>query len=245
MHVLPGDSLVEIFKATVIEGEIIVCRECLIDGDVQSNSLEDFWRVRENYLSKTFPKEANFYAKNVKREFEKLVENNAQGEINLWFEYELFCQTNMWFCLSLLKNTKAEIYRVQPIVRNENDIWRGFGGLEKEDLQKCFESRTKFSEKDLLHGKDLWEAYRTKDFAKLRELSEYESECFPKLKEVCQAEIEKQDRPQKKLREIISTGETNFGKIFQKFNESERVYGFGDLQVERIYNEIRRQAEAL
>lgn len=238
MHVLPGDSLVETFKVTGIEGEIVVCRECLIDGDVQSDSLEEFWRVRENYLIKSYPKEPNFYTENVKKEFLKLVGNTDRGEINLWFEYELFCQANMWFCLVLLKNTKADIYRVQPIVRNEKDIWRGFGGLEKDDLQKCFDARTKFSENDLLLGADLWKAYCNKDFASLTKLSEYESECFPKLKEVCQAEIEKQTRPPKKLREIISTGETNFGKIFQEFNESEGVYGFGDLQIERIYKEI-------
>ena len=61
IHVLPGDSLVEPFKETDIEGEIIVCRECLIDGDVKANNLEDFWQVRENYLSKNYGDENNFY----------------------------------------------------------------------------------------------------------------------------------------------------------------------------------------
>lgn len=238
IHVLPGDSLVDIFRETNIEGEIVVCRECLIDGDVQSENLEDFWRVRENYLMKSYPKEPHFYTENVLSEFKKLIDNTDAEEINLWFEYELFCQTNMWFCLYLLKQTKAKIYRVQPIVRNEKDIWRGFGGLEKADLERCFDARTKFSADDLSLGANLWEAFCRKDFAGLTKLSESEPECFPKLQAVCQAEIEKEERPRKKLSEIISNGETDFDKIFQKFSESEGVYGFGDLQVERIYKEI-------
>ena len=39
--------MVETFKKTNIEGEIIVCRECLIDGDLSAENLEDFWRVEK------------------------------------------------------------------------------------------------------------------------------------------------------------------------------------------------------
>ncbi len=72
-HVLPGDSLVETFEKTKIKGEIIVCRECLIEGDLTAKNLEDFWNVRENYLTKNFPQKENFYAENVRGEFEKLL----------------------------------------------------------------------------------------------------------------------------------------------------------------------------
>ena len=36
-QVLPGDSLVEGFHKTDIVGEVIVCRECLIVGDVSGD----------------------------------------------------------------------------------------------------------------------------------------------------------------------------------------------------------------
>ncbi len=39
IHVLPGDSLVETFNKSDIEGEIIGCRECLIEGDAQAKNL--------------------------------------------------------------------------------------------------------------------------------------------------------------------------------------------------------------
>ena len=128
-------------RKLIIEGEIIVCRECLIEGDLKAKNLEEFWQIRENYLSKTYPKSENFYTENVKSEFEKLLNVSPDDEVNLWFEYELFCQVNLWFCLSLLTEKEIEIYRVAPVVRNENDLWNGFGGLSEDELEKCFGQR--------------------------------------------------------------------------------------------------------
>lgn len=238
MHVLAGDSLVGTFKQTNIEGEFVVCRECLIEGELESANLSEFWKIRANFIAQNYDENEENYQRNVIDEFEKLQNLNNEDEVNLWFEYELFCQTNMWFCLYLLKQTKSKVFRVQPVVRNEKNVWKGFGDLGKEDLQKCFAARTIFSEEDLALGRNLWVAYRNKNYEELTELAQTKSNCFPKLKEVCAAEIEKQNRPNKTLREIISGGETNFSEIFKLFSEKEGVYGFGDSQVERIYKEI-------
>jgi hypothetical protein len=240
IHVLPGDSLVAPFEKTNLEGELIVCRECLVDGNLAADDLDSFWHERENYLSAAYPNTDNFYRENVRTEFEKLLMVGAGDEINLWFEYELFCQTNMWFCLSLLKDKNADVFRVAPIVRTENDLWKGFGGLNESDLEKCFAQRIEFGEEDILLGANLWEAFQNSDAQRLEDLSEVKSDCFPYLKEVCQAAIELQSRPKARLQEIVSRGETEFHKVFEEFNKTEGVYGFGDLQVKRIYDEIAR-----
>jgi hypothetical protein len=237
-HILPGDSLVETFEKTNIEGEIIVCRECLVEGDLTANNLEDFWNVRENYLTKNFPHEENFYAENVRGEFEKLLAVSSGDEINLWFEYELFCQANLWFCLSLLSGKDVEIYRVAPVVRNESDLWKGFGGLSANDLEKCFGQRIGLSKDDVQFGKNLWESFAGKDFQSLDFAELDERKNFPFLKKVCQAAVEIETRPKEKIREIIESGETEFGKVFQKFGETEGVYGFGDTQVKKIYDSL-------
>jgi Domain of unknown function (DUF1835) len=234
IHVLAGDALAANFKNAGIEGEIIVCRECLIEGDLQAESLEDFWRVRAAFIHKTYDADENSYLENVAGEFEKLLRQAEKNAVNLWFEYELFCQINMWFCLSLLKDAKTEIYRVAPVVRSEKDLWKGFGNLSADDLRTCFEQKIKFEEADVLLGKDLWKAYAEKDFERLKELSLTNSKCFPKLAEVCEAEIEKQFRPKQTLEKIVAGGEKDFNKIFESFSFTEGVYGFGDLQVKRI-----------
>ena len=125
IHALSGDAQVETFNETGIDGDVVVCRECLIEGPVRAANLDDFWRARAEFLDVDF----EAYSAKTVAEFEKLRGLAAGDEVNLWFEYELFCQANMWFCLSLLKDTNADIYRVAPIVREETEIWKGFGSL--------------------------------------------------------------------------------------------------------------------
>jgi hypothetical protein len=238
MHVLPGDATAEDFRNSGIEGETVICRECLVEGDVRAENPEDFWAVRAGFIKAAYGESEEKYFREVVGEFKKL-ENLAPGtEVNLWFEYELFCQANMWFCLSLLQNTKASVYRVAPVVRAEKDVWKGFGNLSDGDLKRCFAERVKFTGEEIRLGAELWQAFRNADYEKLEQLSEAESDCFPRLKEVCRAEIEKDFRPRKVLREIIADGARDFAReIFPEFSVRAGVYGFGDAQVKRILTE--------
>jgi hypothetical protein len=239
IHVLPGDALAEDFKTTNLKGEIIVCRECLVEGDVRAENFEDFWRIRAEFITDSYGGKTAQYYSGVKDEFEKLKNHAAaDAEINLWFEYELFCQVNLWFCLYFLCDRKAKIFRVAPVVRTGDGIWKGYGGLAAEDLEKCFANRVEFSEADILLGADLWKAFQNADYEALEKLSATESECFPYLREVCRAEIEKSTRPRKVLEEIIAEGKTDFTEIFPAFSAQAGVYGFGDSQVRRILAEI-------
>ena len=72
IHVLPGDALTENFKKTKIDGEIIVCRECLVEGDVKADSLEDFWQARAAFIEESYGETREKYYQNVAGEFEKL-----------------------------------------------------------------------------------------------------------------------------------------------------------------------------
>jgi hypothetical protein len=234
IHVLAGDALADNFNNSGIEGEPVVCRECLVEGDVRAANLEDFWKVRAGFIKNAYGETEEKYFREVVAEFEKLKNLAPAAEVDLWFEYELFCQANMWFCLSLLQNTKADVYRVAPVVRAEKDVWKGFGNLSAEDLKKCYAKKVKFGDEDVRLGAELWKAYQDADHERLEKLSETESECFPRLKEVCRAEIEKDFRPLKVLLEIIENGSTDFAEIFPEFSTRAGVYGFGDAQVKRI-----------
>ncbi len=238
MHVLAGDSLVAPFQETAIDGEIIVCRECLVDGDLRAGSLEEFWSVRDEYLSRGNIKPDGFYREKVKSEFVRLIENADEAEINLWFEYELFCQVNFWFCLSLLAESKSDIYIVYPFIHEKKDIWKGFSFLDKEDLQKSFDRRIKLSEADVSLGNKLWEAFQNRDSLRLSELCKSESAGFPSIKEVCDAAATIEDRPKRKLQQIVAEKGNNFGDVFREFNQREAIYGFGNLQVKKIFDEI-------
>src|SRR5215210_3615464 len=102
IHVLAGDALAENFNKTGIDGEVAVCRECLIEGDVKAENLNDFWEIRADFIVSVYGENKEKYFETVADEFRKLNNLTPGAEVNLWFEYELFCQTNMWFCLDLL-----------------------------------------------------------------------------------------------------------------------------------------------
>jgi len=238
LHVLPGDSLVETFKASDIEGEIAVCRECLVDGDLAGDTLPEFWETRARFLAGQYGETAENYHETVVREFAKLTALQSGSEIDLWFEYELFCQTNMWFCLSLLANSTADIFRVVPMTLADEEIWDGFGNMTPDDLRACFAQRIKLSAEDIKLGSDLWSAYREQDSKRLAELSTHESRAFPKLKDVTAAAIEKDSLPRQILKEIVATGKSDFGDIFREFKKRAGVYGYGDTQVKNLLSKI-------
>lgn len=231
LHVLPGDSLTERFKQTGIEGEIAVCRECLIEGDVKADSLDEFWTVRASFLGRTYGETDHSYVENVAAELKKLQELHTGDEVNLWFEHELFCQANMWFCLSLLGETKANVFRIEPL---NAEVWKGFGNLEAEELTACFSVRKQLSPSDIELGGNLWKAYQNSNHAKLLRLSKTGSDRFPYLEEVCRAETEKATRPLQILADIKETGISEFPEIFEEFSSRAGVYGFGDSQVKRL-----------
>lgn len=91
-HVLPGDSLVEEFKKTKIEGDVIVCRECLIVGDVDAETLPEFWEQRARFILSEYGDDEIEYHDRVADELAKLLELDKADGVNLWFEYEVVLQ---------------------------------------------------------------------------------------------------------------------------------------------------------
>ncbi|MBP7376293.1 MAG: hypothetical protein KA956_07430 [Pyrinomonadaceae bacterium] len=233
-HVLPGDAVAEEFKKTKIRGEVIVCRECLAVGDVDADILPDFWEQRARFILSEYGEDEIVYHETVADELAVLLDLGSDDEVNLWFEYELFCSVNMWFCLWLLSETGAAVFRVEPVVLKPEDRWDGFGNLGSVDLQKCYGRRVRFTPKEIQLGADLWNAFRKNDHERLIELSKAEQGRFPYLAEVCDAAIERVTRPAEIVAEIQFEGKTEFEEIFAEFKRRAGVYGYGDLQVQRI-----------
>jgi hypothetical protein len=237
-HVLPGDSLVKTFQETGIEGEVVVCREAFVAGDLDAEDLDQLWDVRSNFISIEYGGDPIDYQDHVVNELEKLLNVTGEDEVNLWFEYELFCSVNMWFCLDLLKNSEAEIFRIVPIETSPDDVWAGFGQYEANDLVKSYDARIQFTQEDRTIGSKLWDAFREHDFDTIRDLSSYRSPCFPFLKEVCDAAAEIESGPIEIVRELKASGLKDLEEIFPEFRKRAGVYGFGDSQVASLMNRV-------
>ena len=245
-NILNGDSLAYSFPDTKIEGDIIVVREGLIDGDLSGNDLQDFWHSRANYIGLT---EAEYHEK-VESEFEKIMNAPDNTEFNLWFEYDLFFQVNMWFVISIINSLsiKKKVYAVYTsyLDRTSKQFWNGFGPANSNQLRICFAERTPLNNVDLQLGQDLWTAYKSGNLEGLIHLAKNQSSAFPYLQEVIKAHVDRfpQDgtkgRPEKVIEDIIKNVSTDFHEVFKEFWNRESIYGFGDIQLKHLYDKVMR-----
>ncbi len=243
IHILNGDALKEQFPDS-INGETIVARECLIDGPVSGETLEDFFSVRSNYLNNQYSGIQPDYSEDVVPEFVKITELSEESIVNLWFEDDLFCQLNFWFCCSLISEyaSPKQVFLVRP----HTNLQYGFGGLDSNGLVKAFQSRVELSPKDIELFSTLWKLYRKNEHAEILSLSENSADRFPFLQAAAQANLDRfpdddsLPRPQKTLLKIMNELKTDkFGPVFQEFHKRESIYGFGDLQVKKMFDELR------
>jgi hypothetical protein len=246
-HILNGDSLAYSFPDTNIEGDIIVVREGLINGDLSGNNLHDFWQSRAKYMKISETE----YNNSVVKEFEKIINAPDNSDFNLWFEYDLFCQVNMWFVISLINSLSIQkkVFAVYTsyLDRNDKQFWNGFGQANTDELKVCYVNRIPFNDNDLQFGQDIWAVYKSNDLEELTRLAENQSPTFPYLQEVVKAHVERfpQDgtdgRPERVLKEITENITTNFHQVFEEFWNSESIYGFGDTQLKELYDKVMRR----
>ena len=237
-HVLPGDAQVEDFRKTGIPGEIIVFREAFVTGPLDAADVNEFWDQRAHFILGEYGEDEIAYQEKVADEILRISDLGEGDEVNLWFEFELFCSVNFWYCLHELKDSRAAVYRVAPINLEPDDVWKGFGEHGPDELAAAFESRTEISPEDLNLGAELWRAFRDRERASLRKLGDHRSASMPFLKEVTDAACEIDVRPLQIVREIRSEGLSTLEEVFPEFRKRAGVYGFGDLQVERLLDSI-------
>ncbi len=238
-QILNGDALKDQFPET-IPGEIIVARECLVDGPVQGDTLTDFFNVRAKFISTFEDYSEQDYYQETKTEFIRMQEIPNDAEINLWFEDDLFCQVNLWFVIWLLHNSDhRNIYIVRPDVHTQY----GFGGLNTKELIKSYYNRKPFT--DLETVSQLWENYKSNNTDGLFSIATELKDSFGFLLPAVQAHIDRlpsdgnPGRPKRALLGIMQELETDeFGPVFREFCSREPIYGFGDLQVKRMLDEL-------
>ena len=243
-NILNGDSLAYSFPDTKIEGDVMVVREGLIDGDLSGDNLHDFWQSRAKYMALTKTE----YHNNVVKEFEKIMNAADNSEFNLWFEYDLFCQVNMWFVISIINSLsiKKKVFAVYTsfLDKTNKQFWNGFGSANSDELKVCYANKIPLNEADINLVKDLWKAYKNGNLEELASLSKNQSLAFPYLQEVVKAHVDRfpkdgtKGRPEKVIEDITKNISTDFHTVFKEFWNRESIYGFGDVQLKSLYDKV-------
>ncbi len=239
-HILNGDALLAQFPAP-LEGERIVLRECLVDGPVGGTTLEEFYAHRIAFLGQQHAETKEGYQEKAIGEFTKIRQMEAGATVCLWFEEDLFCQVNFWFACWLIDASEAcyEVFLVSPPAFTPYS----FGRLSTEELKDCY--RVKIPLPDLSPFAQLWKAYQLEDMETLLRIAEAQATHYPFLLPAVQAHIARKPssgtlgRPKETLRAIVKeVGSDDFGRVFREFQQREGIYGFGDVQVKRLFDEL-------
>ena len=239
-HILNGDSLKNQFP-NEINGDIIIARECFVDGDVKGESLDELFTSRANYLSKNYGDTCQYYYDHIVPEFQKMLNIRDNSDINLWFGGDLFCQVNLWFVLNLLKENLSEckLFLIIP----KKYYCQGFSLWNESDFLSAIENRLKLKKVNKLSR--LWKYYQDNNIELLIKASKDFKNIYPFIYNAIDAYIQmipkngRLGRPVESLTNImIDLNTKDFGHIFKEFNKREKIYGFGDLQVKKIYDSI-------
>jgi hypothetical protein len=172
-HIVSGDALAYSLAQCGVEGEVIICRECLIEGP-----LDEFLAVRGRFLRDAY--NATDYTAMAAAEFRKMPLIPSGSEINLWFGNDLFCQANMWFVADLIADG-VNVFRVFPFEKGEAAI--DFASGDCGDISESLKMKIEFAKSDLTLARDLWQAYKSGDLNTLAQLSNSDSACFQWLEE--------------------------------------------------------------
>lgn len=242
VHILNGDALKEQFPTDQISGELVVMKECLVDGNVAAESLDEFIDVRAETLEELYQFSKEEYYEKAAPELRR-INSIGSGDVNLWFEDDLFCQVNLWFVCHLLHQKSSTLFLIRP----EKHTQYGFGGLNQGELIQAFENKHRLNSVEVTLLSNLWSAYQHNDIQQLNQLSDKIAVALPFVPIAIQAHLdrhiadEKEGKPARVLRQIMEElGEEDFSAVFREFARREPIYGFGDLQVKRIYDILKQ-----
>ena len=239
-HILNGDALLQHFPKSIV-GERIVARECMVDGPVEGSDLQQLFNARAKFLSGNYGGTVKEYFEKVVTEFEKIRAIEGNSDIHLWFEDDLFCQVNFWFISYLISTGMKDVhvYLVRPKVHTQY----GFGGLTESQLVEIFEQKREIKELDKIGH--LWNAYQHDDTNELLNISSALANTYPFIEDAVNAHMDRiptdgnLGRPINTIRSIMRELNTQeFSIVFREFCKREPIYGFGDLQIKRLFDKI-------
>ena len=252
LHILNGDATLHGFEQTGLEGNIMVWREVLSEGALEEDiTTGSFWRNRQQWIAETFGATPDDYQQKVLNGLAKLDEE--YDEINLWFEFDLHCQVNMLGVMNYLKQktdlSAPAIYLISPDGYPGKENFRGMGELNGEELEYLYDNiRVQLSGMDFILAAEAWDIYVSCDAERLS--AWLNSTTFLGnlhcLKPALEAHLKRLrinehglNYIEQKLLEIYNYGFHTKTEIYQKFWETEKIYGMGDSEIDIYWEKLR------
>ena len=250
LHILNGDSTLNQFEQTSIDGDTFVWREVLSEGPVSTKiSTKQFWEERGQFMTQYFKTSFEEYEKRVVKPFKKLEQNiNEYKEIVLWFEYDLFCQINMIALLSWMKdlNPNGQVSLICVGRFEESDRLLGLGEISSSIYPDLLNNRVKLGTREFTHAQDVWQTYCSDNPEDLYNFILLKMTEFEYLPMALEAHLKRFPFRESGLNEIEQkvvalyvSGIREDHKIVDELLRWQNAYGFGDLQYFNIVDFLR------
>ncbi|KQC01483.1 DUF1835 domain-containing protein [Pedobacter sp. Hv1] len=246
LHILNGDATLAVFKQTSFDGDILVWREILAEGPV---SHTDLWATRAKWICSTFNENEVNYQKNVLEEVKRLKNIEIYDELILWFEYDLVCQINLIYILSVLREVNAPNLSIQLICPDRFDgipNFRGLGELNAVQLTQLYPNREKLTTNDLNLAGKAWDLYVANNPEDLQTFLQSDFGKLPLLEKALTAHLLRFPNPATQLNyiedtllAIIKSGITNRMAIHEAFWLKESLFGSTDLQINQLLDKLQ------
>ena len=240
LHIHNGDSSANTAKQSSLPGEHFSWRESLITGPTPTGLSGGEWRsVRAQHLSEAYGADLKECERGLLDQEKKLSSFDDHEEVVLWFEHDLFCQTNLlyllnWFAQEDTGNTKLSLICIGEFPGKEN--FRGLGELNAEQMASLFPGRQQVTSSQLKLAELAWRAYCSPHPAEIEKVVQT-GDLLPFLGKALQAHLRRFPSTKNGLGsienkglELIHGGSKTFVEVFPRFGVAEPIYGLGDAQ---------------
>lgn len=247
LHILNGESTESTLGHTSVAGSRFSFRDALIEGPAPAVNGAEWRRLRAAHIAEAYGAEKEKCERDLQRQDEVFASFKDHDEVTLWFESDLFCQSNLLYVLDWcarhdLGATKLSLICIGEFPGRPN--FRGLGELNPDELASLFPGRTQVTEDQLGLGMQAWQAYRSDDPRELERLLQADTESLLFLESAVQLHLERfpsvrngLNRIELKTLELIESGVVRFGDLFPRFIDAEPAYGYGDAQ---FWNSLQR-----
>lgn len=247
LHIINGDSVLTPLNHLNLNGKKFVWREMLCEGPTEIHlNTSGFKEVRKEFLSRYYHIPPKDYEDKFISQF-SILEDNQFSEVNLWFEYDLFCHINMLAAIQLLSDLEFDI----PIylicsgrIKGENKL-KGLAELTSEEVKQEYENRVLLTKDDIELALHIWALYNEKNPKRIVPLLSKDSN-FKYLSSCLRAHLERFPNAttglnvlEENLLNLINNYHITSAHQWLGYSlQYQGYYGYGDLQMQKLIDKL-------
>ena len=246
LHITNGSHLTNVLNELNIQGVKLTWQELLCEGPTTEKvGSELFLETRKSFFTQFYNIDLDIEF--IKSELDKFNDSENYSEIVLWFEYDLFCHINMIAIISLIQQKKMNL----PLhlvcsgrIEGSKNLM-GLSELSPEQLVNHYKNKVLLNKDDIDIATTVWGIYCGVDHTLLKPFIVKPSS-FKYLSNCLKAHLERFPNSvdglsileRNILQIIVKQSITSKHHLLGYALNYQGYYGYGDLQLERIINQL-------